>query len=134
MDETTFELRKLKSDDLFLLTKLLKKLGLKEIKEQLDPIKLGKLATLMQSENKNVNKENLIQQIGISVMMDIGQVVICNLDQCKSEINNILSSVSGMTEEEIEDLDFVPYCEMIVAFCKKEEFPDFIKVVSKLFN
>ena len=37
-------------------------------------------------------------------------------------------------EKEIAELDMVTFTEMIVAFFKKDEFKDFIGVVSKLFK
>ena len=66
--------------------------------------------------------------------MDLAQIVISNLPDCKKEIYMLLSQLSGKTEKEISNLDMVVFTQMIVALLKKEEFKDFIKVVSTLFN
>lgn len=134
MNETTFELRKLKSDDVFPMFKIISKIGLKEIKESLDPATLGKIAKAFQDDNKDVKGDDLIYSIGFSVVLDLAQIVIANIPACKKEIYTLLAQVSGMTEKQIGDLDMVTFTEMIVAFFKKDEFKDFIGVVSKLFN
>lgn len=135
MSETTsFELRKLKSDDIFPMFKIISKIGLKEIKENLDPATLGKIATTFKADNKDTKTDDLIYSIGFSVVLDLAQIVICNIPSCKKEIYTLLSQISGMTEKEIGDLDMVTFTEMIVEFFKKDEFKDFIGVVSKLFN
>ena len=118
-ETTTFELRKLKSDDVFPMFKIISKIGLKEIKESLDPATLGKIATAFKADNEGVKGDDLIYSIGFSVILDLAQIVICNLPSCKKEI---------------AELDMVTFTEMIVAFFKKDEFKDFIGVVSKLFN
>ena len=131
---TSFELRKLKSDDIFPMFKIISKIGLKEIKESLDPATLGKIATAFKANNEGAKGDDLIYSIGFSVILDLAQIVISNIPSCKKEIYSLLAQVSGMTEKEIAELDMVTFTEMIVAFFKKDEFKDFIGVVSKLFN
>lgn len=133
-ETTTFELRKLKSDDVFPMFKIISKIGLKEIKESLDPATLGKIATAFKADNEDVKGDDLIYSIGFSVILDLAQIIISNIPSCKKEIYSLLAQVSGMTEKEIAELDMVTFTEMIVAFFKKDEFKDFIGVVSKLFN
>lgn len=131
---TKFELRTLKSEDVFPMFKIISKIGLKEIKEQLDPVTLGKIANAFKADNEGANSEDLVYTIGFSVVLEIAQIVIANVPNCKKEIYGLLSQVSGMSEKELSELDMVAFTEMIVAFFKKDEFKDFIGVVSKLFN
>lgn len=67
-------------------------------------------------------------------MIDMAGIVLENIPKCKTEIYVFLSGLSGMTKEEIADLDMVVFAEMIVDVFKKDQFKDFFKVVSKLFN
>lgn len=133
-ETTTFELRTLKSDDIFPMFKIISKIGLKEIKESLDPATLGKIANAFKENNQDAKGDDLVYSIGFTVVLDLAQIVIANLPSCKKEIYTLLAQVSGKTEKEIGDLDMVTFTEMIVAFFKKDEFKDFIGVVSKLFN
>lgn len=136
MGETTakFNFRTLKADDVFPMFKIISKIGLKEIKEQLDPATLGKVANAFKNGNEGANNEDMAYSIGFSVMLEIAQIVITNIPNCKREIYSLLSQVSGMSEKEISELDMVTFTEMVIAFFKKDEFKDFIGVVSKLFN
>nr|DAX15466.1 MAG TPA: hypothetical protein [Herelleviridae sp.] len=136
MSETTtkFELRTLKSEDVFPMFKIISKIGLKEIKEQFDPATLGKIANAFKAGNKDAKGEDMLYSIGFTVVLEIANIVIANVPNCKKEIYGLLSQVSGMSEKELANLDFVTFTEMIVEFFKKDEFKDFIGVVSKLFN
>lgn len=139
MSEATFEFRKLKADDVFPMFQLLSKIGLKDIKESLDPAVVAKIAKAFSADKKadqkeQTNLEDIVYSVGFSITLDIANILIGNLANCKNEIYTLLSNVSGMKKSEIADLDFVTFTEMIIAFVKKEEFKDFIWVVSKLFN
>ena len=137
-ESTAFELRRLKSDDVFPMFKILSKIGLKEIKANLDPASIRNMVSAFKGnndeENTEENSEDIAYSVGLSVFLDLAQIVITNLPECKKEIYTLLSQVSGMTEKQIASLDMVTFTEMIVAFFKKEEFKDFFKVVSRLFN
>lgn len=133
-ESTAFELRRLKSDDVFPMFKILSKIGLKEIKANLDPASIRNMVSAFKGNNDEENSEDIAYSVGLSVFLDLAQIVITNLPECKKEIYTLLSQVSGMTEKQIASLDMVTFTEMIVAFFKKEEFKDFFKVVSRLFN
>ena len=72
--------------------------------------------------------------MGVSVALEIGEILLGNLDKCKDNIYNLLSAVSGMTVSEIRTLGFATFAEMIIDFVKKDEFMDFFKAAAKLFK
>jgi hypothetical protein len=45
-----------------------------------------------------------------------------------------LARTSNLSVEKVENLSLVEYSTMIFDFLKKEEFPDFFKVVSTFFK
>ena len=59
-------------------------------------------------------------------------VLLKTLPKCEKEIYQLLAQVSDLTEEEIKS-DMILFTEMVIDFVKKDEFKDFIKVVSRLF-
>lgn len=139
MNEATFEFRRLKSEDVFPMFQIISKIGLKDIKESLDPATIAKIAKAFSADEnaedgEKTNMDDVIYSVGFSVIMDIANIIIGNLPSCKKEIYTLLANVSGKSVKDIADLDFVVFTEMIIAFVKKEEFKDFIGVVSKLFN
>ena len=119
-----FELRTLKSDDLFPMFSILSKIGLQDLKDLLTPEKL---------KDFNQDSENTTM-LGMSVVMELVSVIMQNLPSCKDEIYKFLSGLSGMSIKEISNLDIATFTEMIIAVVQKPEFKDFFKVVSKLFK
>jgi hypothetical protein len=70
--------------------------------------------------------------VGISVILEMVNVIIGNLPKCEKEIYEMLSRTSNLTIDQVKNLDFATFTEMVIDFVKKEEFKDFIKVVSRL--
>lgn len=129
--EPVYTFRKLNSKDTFLMFKILGKIGINEFTECLgkDNVK-QMIATVTGGESK----ENATAMVGISVIFEMANVIIGNLPKCEMEIYQMLSQTSNLTVEQVQELDFVTFTEMVIDFIKKEEFKDFIKVVSRLFK
>ena len=133
MDENkTFELRRLRADDLFPMFAILSKIGFKEIKAQLDPATIGKLTAMFKGSSESI--DDLRYSVGMSVTLDAAQVIVSNIPKCKKDLYMLLSQVSGIPEKKIGELDLPVFAEMIVAFIQKDEFKDFFSAASKLFK
>jgi hypothetical protein len=72
--------------------------------------------------------------IGISVAFDIGGVILSNLPKCETEIYSFLASVTGLKVKEIEEASMADFAEMIITLVQKDEFKDFIGVVSRFLK
>lgn len=131
-----FELRTLKSDDLFPMFGILSKIGFKDLKEIITPDKIKDMKSMISQKDDEDEDENtdVTTMLGVSVVMEVVSIIMKNLPSCKNEIYTFLSGLSGMTVKEIGNLDMVTFTEMIVAVVQKQEFKDFFKVVSKLFK
>lgn len=124
--ESKLEMRKLGGQDTFLMLKIMSKTGAKDgIKEFLS--KQGNL-------KKGKKTESEYQKIGMEVMLDIADIVMCNLDNAKDDINKLLSNLCNTTVKEIEKLDFLEYNSLIMNFFKKEELKNFFKVIFSSFQ
>ena len=122
-----FTFRKLNASDTFLMFKILSKIGLNDFVEC-----FGK-DTIQKMIGAKFNEDNTTM-FGISVMFEIANVVMANLPKCENEIYQMLSNVSGLGVDQVRNLDMCDFAQMIIEFVKKDEFRDFIKVVSKSFN
>lgn len=135
-----FELRTLKSDDLFPMFGILSKIGFKDLKEIITPDKIKDMKSMISQKDDEDEDEDedentdATTMLGVSVVMEVVSIIMKNLPSCKNEIYTFLSGLSGMTVKEIGNLDMVTFTEMIVAVVQKQEFKDFFKVVSKLFK
>lgn len=141
MTETTFELRELKSSDIFPMFKIMGKIGFKDLKDKLTPEKVKELTAMFnQKENtdedqkENTDTDEQMMFIGFNVVFEVAEIIMSNLPSCEHEIYSFLAGLSGLKVKEVADLPLVTFTEMIVEVLKKEEFKDFFKVVSRLFN
>lgn len=125
MTDPVYTFRRLNSTDIFLMTKIIGKIGINQFTECLtkDSVKqmLGK-------------GDDNTTMVGISVVLEVANVVIGNLSECEAEIYQLLANVSGLSVKRIKELDGVVFFEMVMDFIAKDEFRDFIKVVSKRFG
>lgn len=119
--EKPYTLRTLEAKDVFIVSKILSQIGLKEFKEAFD-------LKLLSGDEKS------IEAVGMSVFFDMSQVLLGNLPKCENDIYTFLSSLSGMEKKEVEALPMNTFIEMVIDVVKKEEFADFFKLVSKLFK
>lgn len=128
---TKYTFRTLQATDVFLMFKILGKIGINEFAESFGKESVQKMLTTLTGEN---GVGNFARTAGIAVTLEVANVVIGNLPKCEREIFQMLSNTSNLTVEEVEQLDFPTFTEMVIDFIKKPEFRDFIKVVSKLFS
>ena len=84
--------------------------------------------------DKTKAKDAITNLAGMKIALDIGNIVISNYPACEAELFVLLAKVSDKTVDEIKAFSFPVYMKMIVDFFKKEEFKDFFKVASELFN
>ena len=124
--EKVYTFRKLNSTDTFLMFKIIGKIGVNDFAKSFDK---DTIQNLMDTKGENANTI-----VGISVMLEMANVVISNLPKCEAEVYQMLANTSNLTVEQVKGLDFATFAEMVIDFIKKEEFKDFIKVVSRLFK
>ena len=125
-----YTFRKLSAEDMFLMFTIIKKIGLKDFKQLFEGDSLDALVGQFKAEGGN---EKALTAVGVSIGFDLIDLILGNLPKCEKEIYMLLAQVSGMSENEIK-ADMILFTEMVIDFVKKEEFPAFIKVVSRLFK
>lgn len=122
-----FALRKLNAKDIAPMASILAKIGLKEFKDCLQN-------TDVQAIMAGKDDQDAVNAVGMAVMFDIVGVILANYEKAQDDIFKFLASLSGKDKKEIESLSLSEFAEMMIEVVKKEEFRDFIKVVSTLFK
>ena len=128
--EKPYSFRPLQAEDTFLMCKIIKAIGIKEFKACFEE---GGIQEMVAQSSDKESNESAMVKAGITVFIDIADVIIGNLPKCENEIFQMLASVSNMSEKSIRKMGFADFFGMVIDFIKKEEFRDFIKVVSRLF-
>ena len=134
-----YEFRTLGAEDVFPMVNIISKIGIKEFKTLFDGDGLkGMMSNFVGDAKKKSGKDKLDESdfttIGMSMFFELASVIICNLPKAEKDIFQLLSNTSNLSVEEIKKLSLADFTEMIVDFFKKDEFKDFMKVVSKLFK
>lgn len=130
-----YELRELCAEDVFPMLAILKKLGIKEFKECFSKETLENIVGMFMggATAKSKNENDTMVAVGISILpsvLDVADVLIGNLAKCENEFYKFLDNISNLSVDQIKKLKMADFFEMIVDVLKKDEFKDFIKVVS----
>lgn len=121
MENKGYTLRSLKASDVFLMTKIITKIGIKEIKNcfSSDDIKNA----------INGDETGDTTAVGMQVMFELASLVVSHLSDCEREIYQFLSALSGMKAEEIAELPMTTFFDMVMDVFRKEDFSDFFRHV-----
>lgn len=126
-----YTLRKPKATDLFVVSKIIKGIGLKNIADCFNSDEIKVIRNSVSGEK--VSSETL-NQAGITIVLSIGELILNRLDNVKNDVIKFMSCLSGLKIKEVEDLPITEFAEMLMAIIKEPDFVDFIKVVLKSFN
>lgn len=121
MSEKKFELRKLCAKDIFVMVKIISKIGISEFKN----------CFKSPSVHSKIKSNMDFSAIGLEVIIEMVGTVLENLPRCEADIYSFLADLSGMKSNEISELGMSEFAELIEAVLTKEEFKDFFTVVSK---
>lgn len=115
------KLRKLKSKDLFTMTRFFKKIGIENIIDEI-------------TSNTKVDAEDAeaVGERGAGIFTKIATLVFDNLDTLESEVNSLLADLTDTDEEIIQNLDLVEYGELITGLIQKEELKSFFSSFGSL--
>lgn len=127
MENTKYELRNPKADDMFLMFRILSKVGVKNLKGCFQADAVLRAA-------KDANGEEAAASVGISVLFEIASVVIEHLEEAKNDIYAFLSKLSGMKTADISEMDAGEFAELLVEVVQLEGFRDFFQHVIRLFK
>lgn len=132
MSEATYTLRSLQGADIFPMSAIIKKIGVKEFKNAFQDEEIKRLVQSI--NNGDMSKDAAANQAGMAVILNIVDVVLGNLPRAEKDIYKFLASLSGMKPDEVAALPMATFTGMVIDVIQKDEFKDFIKVVSRLFK
>ena len=132
--EKPYTFRTLGGEDVFLMFKIIGKIGVKEFNACFKNDGIKNLLMQLMGEKKADGEDQSVSVTYISVILEVADVIFKNLPKCENEIFQMLSQTSDLSFDQVKKLTFADFTEMVIDFIKKEEFRDFIKVVSKLFK
>lgn len=126
-----YEFKQLGAPDVFLMVDIVKDIGISEFSACFGSD--GVINTLKKINEEGTEQDAAEMMAAVSVALEIGGVILANIGKCEKKIYKLLEKTSNLSVEEITaEGNAVMFLEMIIDFLKKDEFPAFFKVVSKL--
>ena len=129
-----YTFRPLGGEDVFLIFKIIGKIGVKEFNACFENDGIKHLVAAVMGEKALQADEASVSVTYISVILEVADVLFNNIAKCENEVFQMLSQTSNLSVAQVKKLPLAQFTEMVIDFIKKEEFRDFIKVVSKLFK
>lgn len=126
--ERPYTFRELNASDIAPMCKIVSKIGITEF------TKCFESESVLEIMKSAKDKAKISDITGLQVMLEMVNVIVSHIPDCEKDIFNLLASVSGLKVDEIRAFNLPIITRMIMDFFKKEEFKDFIGVVSELFK
>lgn len=128
MLEKKYELRNPKAEDMFLMFRIISRIGIRNVKSCFEA---EEVKAMVHGEN---GEEKDFTSIGLTVAFEIASVILEHLEAAKGDIYSFLSRLSGMKESEIAEMEMADFAELVIEVVKLEGFRDFFQRVIKSFK
>jgi hypothetical protein len=123
-----FELKPLKTADVFIMARLVGKLGVGTFLSSLDKETIEKIT-------KMKDAPELMKDISTAAAsVKIINIILANSDKVMPELMELLGHATGMSETEIMDLPAADFVDLLDAFFSRADTWDFFTRVSQLIN
>lgn len=133
-----YTLRNPKATDIASFLKLFSKLGVKDFKDSFSgngfKELIAKEREKLAGDEDDEDTSKFLENVGVGLAFELVDVILAKLSDCQREAFVCLSHLSGMTVDEVADLDLSVFTQMLYDAVTLPGFADFIKVVSRLFE
>ena len=128
------ELRNLQATDIFLIVKILNKIGYEKIRKEINVDEIMSVREKLSTTDDEKKKTSLIAEYGVNVVMSVLGIILENLPLIEQDLYNFVGSVAGMKAKDVAKMDINKFVDLLIEIVNKEEFKDFFKRASKLIN
>jgi hypothetical protein len=119
--EKKYELRPLEGGDIFIMTSIISKVGVKNIAKCFDSEEIKEARKAKASGDANVD----VEAIGSIIICNVLDLVLEKLEYCEDGICKLLARLSGKTPTQIKKLGAVEYLDMFMEVISDKQFADF---------
>lgn len=128
------ELRNLQATDIFLIVKILNKIGYEKIRKEINVDEIMSVREKLSTTDDEKKKTSLIAEYGVNVVMSVLGILLENLPLIEQDLYNFVGSVAGIKAKDVAKMDINKFVDLLIEIINKEEFKDFFKRASKLIN
>ena len=128
------ELRNLQATDIFLIVKILNKIGYEKIRKEINVDEIMSVREKLSTTDDEKKKTSLIAEYGVNVVMSVLGILLENLPLIEQDLYNFVGSIAGIKAKDVAKMDINKFVDLLIEIVNKEEFKDFFKRASKLIN
>ena len=114
-------IREMKATDVFKLTSIISKIGIKQFKD------LFNKDTLSTLRNKELSKDER-NAITLELALGVVDILLANVEKCEESIYRFLASLCEVEKAEIENLKGIDFFNLLIEVFTHKDFLDFFKV------
>ncbi len=129
--EKKYNLRALGAKDVFSMSRIIAKVGLKNFKRCFKSEELQQMINRIKEEG---GAEQAVEQVGVLATLEIADVLFENLPNCERELFSFLADLLGMKIADVEVIPPADFLDLIIEVIRKPEFADFFKVALRLLK
>lgn len=132
----SYQLRALKDKDLFPMLNILKKIGIKDLKNAFVQNNTQDTSSEEAESDNSDNAENIksIKDIGLMTAFDLVDILTGNLQNIENEVYDLWSDISGIPVDEMKELEFGTLPLMIADTFAQAGNNSFFRVLSRLLS
>ena len=129
----TYELRNPQASDLFVVSKIIKAVGIKNITNCFKSDEVEEFRHKIAERGAPATQEET-SEVGMLIMGNIGELIFEKLDIVENDVYKFMSNLSALTVDEVRSMDIVEFAEMFMTIIRNPKFADFIEVVLRSFK
>lgn len=132
IEQKLYEIRPLNARDIFPMTKIIRKIGLKDFGKCFEPEEIKAITDTFSENSEEKTMEDLAEIVGVSVVLKIVDIILEHLPDAGEEVFAFIAGLIGKTKDEVATLPMDVFFELVVDVFKRKEFVGFMKAVSRL--
>ena len=126
------KIRPLNARDIFPMTKIIRKIGLKDFGKCFEPEEIKAITDTFSENSEEKSMKDLAEIVGVSVVLKIVDIILEHLPDAGEEVFAFIAGLIGRTKDEVAMLPMDVFFELVVDVFKRKEFVGFMKAVSRL--
>lgn len=132
VEEKPYTIRPLNARDIFPMTKIIRKIGLKDFGKCFEPDEIKAITDTFSENGEEKSMEDLAEIVGVSVVLKIVDIILEHLPDAGEEVFAFIAGLIGRKKDEVAMLPMDVFFELVVDVFKRKEFVGFMKAVSRL--
>lgn len=128
-EKKEYTLRDLQARDVFTMSRIVRAIGVEQFKRAFSADFLNSI-----TPDSAGGEKDIAATVGVEMFFEIAGIIVNGIPKCEKDVYVFVSDISGIPVDMVETLPMNTFFNIVIDIVKKDEFKDFIGVVSKLFK